>query len=101
MKTPASVIAAGAFAIVAASIVSATADPKGYPRRSKMLLQDEQERYVYVTGSHLPQRVRLKSIGTTTPYNIRIYTREELQSTGRQTVAGALSLDPSIQISGH
>jgi hypothetical protein len=101
MKISASILVAAMFALIAASINSAKADPKNYPRRRGMLLQDEQERYVLVTGSHIPQRVKLKSIGTTTPYNLRIYTKEELDSTGRQTVAGALALDPSITISGR
>ena len=83
--------------------VQAKADPGNVMRdRSKNLVQNEEERYVLITGSNIPQRVKVRSIGTDTPYNIRIYTREELLSTGRQTVAGALALDPSIQIShGH
>ena len=73
------------------------------PRRneSRTLDQDEREKYVIVTGSNLPQRVKVKSIGTDTPYNVRVITKSELMTTGRSTVAEGLSaLDPSIRISG-
>ena len=76
------------------------ADPKSR-RTEKMLVQDSQERYVRVTGSNIPQKVQLRSIGTTTPYNLRIYTRRELESRGTGTVAGGLALDPSVRISGN
>ena len=64
------------------------------------LVIDNRERVVKLTGSNIPQRVRLKSIGTDSAQNVRIYTREELQSTGASTVGEGLALDPSIQISG-
>ena len=54
-----------------------------------------------LTGSNIPQKVRRKSIGTDSAFNVRIYTQRELRSTGRTTIAGALSLDPSITISGR
>lgn len=86
-----------------ASLVLSSAANAGPNRRQseKVLEQSEEERYVMVTGSHLPQRVKEKSIGTTTPYNLRIYTRRELESTGRITVGEARTLDPSIQLSGR
>ena len=82
-------------------VATAGAEPQASRSRSRILMQDEQERYVYVTGSHIRQRVKLKSIGTTTPYNVRIYTKAELDSTGRFTPAGALALDPAITITGR
>ena len=81
------------------TVAVAKADPP--KARSLTLNQDERERYVVVTGSYLPQKVKVKSIGTDSMHNVRIYTKEELESTGRPTVAGALSLDPSITISGR
>jgi hypothetical protein len=80
----------------------AQADPRVRHKKSAILDQNEEERYVMVTGSHMPQKVKVRSIGTTTPYNVRIYTARELESTGRSTPGGALSaLDPSITLSGH
>ena len=84
-----------------ANFCGVQADPTEHRARSKTFWQDDQERYVHVTGSNIPQKLIRKSIGTTTPYNLRIYTRDELETTGRQTVAGALSIDPSIQISSR
>jgi hypothetical protein len=86
------------------ALVSPTvkADPKNRHRDQKILQQNEEERYVYLTGSNLRQKVKVKSIGTDSAQNIRIYTRRELESTGRQTVGEALAtLDPSIQLTGR
>lgn len=80
----------------------AQADPKPGKKHSKLLINEDEERYVMVTGSLIPQRVKLKSIGTNTPYNVRIYTQQELLSTGRQTAGGALAaLDPAITLHGR
>jgi hypothetical protein len=89
------------FAVCVGAVFPAAlkADPKNR-RSEKMLVQDSQERYVRVTGSNIPQKVQLRSIGTTTPYNLRIYTRRELENRGTGTVAGGLALDPSVRISG-
>jgi hypothetical protein len=78
----------------------AHADPPARRGKSRILLNDEEERYVRVTGSNIPQRVKLRSIGTTTPYNLRIFTKAELDSTGRFGPTG-LGLDPSITITGR
>lgn len=100
MKSSASVSAI-VLVLAVGSVVSpiTQAGPTRH-RSEKILQQDEEERYVIVTGSHIPQRIKLKSIGTETPYNLRIYGRRELESTGRFTVGQALSLDPSIGLSG-
>ncbi len=80
----------------------AQADPRASRKPKSVLDQNEEERYVMVTGSNIPQKIKLKSIGTTTPYNLRIYSQRELLSSGRQSVGGALSaLDPSISVSGR
>ena len=80
---------------------TAKADPKNRHRDQKVLEQSEKERSVYLTGSHLRQKVKVKSIGTDSAQNIRIYTRRELESTGRQNVGEALTtLDPSITLTG-
>jgi hypothetical protein len=90
-----------AFAISGVLMVAATADPKSH-RSDQMLINEPEERYVYIAGSHIPQKVKLRSIGTNTPHNVRIYTKRELESTGRQTPGEALAvLDPSITLSGR
>jgi len=59
------------------------------------------ERTVFVTGSLIPQRIKLKPIGTTTFSPVRIIDRHEIDATGRRTTRGVLVADPSVQIVGH
>jgi hypothetical protein len=100
MKITAGLKTAALVCFTIASFCTVTnAEPNARKSRSKILLNEDEERYVMITGSHVPQRVKVKSIGTNTPYNLRIYTKEELESTGRQGVSG-LALDPSIRIRG-
>jgi hypothetical protein len=52
-----------------------------------------------VTGSRLPQKPpRLRNVNTpTTAFPVVIITREQLDRTGRPTVAGALSRSPAVR----
>ena len=63
--------------------------------------QSSNERTVFVTGSLIPQRIKLKRIGTTTVSPIRVIDRQEIDGSGRQTARGALVADPSVRIVGH
>ena len=59
------------------------------------------EETVFVTGSLIPQRIKLKRIGTTTISPIRIIDRGEIDQTGRRTTRGILVADPSIRVTDH
>ena len=59
------------------------------------------EQTVFVTGSLIPQRIKLKSIGTTTVSPVRIIDRREIDATGRRTTRGVLIADPSVRVVGH
>ena len=61
----------------------------------------QSERTVFVTGSLIPQRIKLKPVGTSTVSPIRIIDRWEIDATGRQTTRGAFVADPSARITGH
>ena len=63
--------------------------------------QNVEEQTVFVTGSLIPQRIKLRPIGTTTVSPLRIIDRHEIDWTGRQTTAGALVNDPSVRIIGR
>ena len=63
--------------------------------------KESKERTVFVTGSLIPQRIKLKRIGTTTISPIRVIDRQEIDATGRQTTRGALIADPAIRIIGR
>ena len=59
-------------------------------------------KYVVLTGSYIPQKVVVRSIGTNTTDPRRIYNRNEIDKTGRVTTEGVLRLDPSLTVvSGH
>ena len=62
------------------------------------------DRYVYVlvTGSRIPQKVKVKPIGTATVSALSVWTRREINRTGRTTTEGVLAQDPSVRVfSGH
>jgi hypothetical protein len=67
----------------------------------KPVAQSSDERAVFVTGSLIPQRIKLKRIGTTTTSPVRIIDRQEIDATGRQTTKGVLVSDPSVRIIGR
>jgi hypothetical protein len=87
--------------LVATSMFAGTvlADPTANqaPKRK----QKVEEQTVFVTGSLIPQRIKLRPIGTTTVSPLRIIDRHEIDWTGRQTTAGAFVIDPSVRIIGH
>ena len=75
------------------------ADPTG--NRASKREQKVEERAIFITGSLIPQRVKLQPIGPTTVSPIRFIDRHEIDWTGRQTTPGALINDPSVRIIGH
>ena len=70
---------------------------KQAPRRK----QTVEERTVFVTGSLIPQRVKLQPIGTTTVSPVRIINRHEIDWTGRFTTPGAFVNEPALRVIGH
>ena len=62
---------------------------------------NQKEQLVFVTGSRIPQRVTVKAIGTKTTSQVRVYTRAEIERTGRFTTEGILAQDPSVTIIGN
>jgi hypothetical protein len=93
-------ISSSATALIAASMFAGTvlADPNvNQASKSK---QKVEERTVFVTGSLIPQRVKLQPIGTKTVSPVRIIDRHEIDGTGRLTTAGALINEPSLRVIG-
>ena len=85
-----SLAAAGCGSVAADSLANPSTDVKG--KRSE---------YVKITGSLIPQKVQVKSIGTATTSNLRVIGRNEIDKTGRYTTAGAVAQDPSVRVSGY
>ncbi|HEU5238829.1 MAG TPA: hypothetical protein VFU37_16980 [Pyrinomonadaceae bacterium] len=98
MKT---LISSGVAILVGTSLFAGTvlADPqvKQAPKRK----QQVEEQTVFVTGSLIPQRIKLWPIGTTTVSPVRIIDRHEIDSTGRRTTPGAFVNEPSVRVIGH
>ena len=59
------------------------------------------EETVFITGSLIPQRIKLKPVGTPTVSPVRIIDRREIDSTGRRTTRGVLIADPSVRAVGR
>jgi hypothetical protein len=54
--------------------------------------------YVWVTGSRIPQRVKISPVGTTTFNSLSVWDRRQINQTGRVTTEGVLAQDPSAQV---
>jgi len=91
-------ISSSVATLVAASILAGTAlaDPTTNQRKQKV-----EERAIFITGSLIPQRVKLQPIGTTTVSPIRFIDRREIDQAGRRTTPGAFVNDPSVRIIDH
>lgn len=58
--------------------------------------------YVFVTGSRIPQKVKVTPVGTLTVSPLSVWSRREIDQTGRFTTEGVLAQDPSVRvILGH
>ena len=90
-------VALGFAAVSVMGIGIASADPLAPAVQGKK----NEGQLKFVTGSNIPTRVTVKSIGTNTTSPMRVYTREEIDRTGKFTTQGVLSQDPSITILGN
>jgi hypothetical protein len=87
--------------LVAASILSGTALADPTTNQTSERKQKVEERAIFITGSLIPQRVKLLPIGTKTVSPIRFIDRHEIDWTARPTTPGAFINDPSVRIIGH
>ena len=92
-----SVIVAGVTALIATTAAFADPPVKGSPERKEQVV----EQTVFVTGSLIPQRIKVHRVGTKTVSPLRMIDRWEIDATGRGTTAGAFVNDPSVRIIGH
>ena len=60
----------------------------------------QKEKVVFLTGSRIPIRVKVKAIGTNTTSPLSIQTRAQIDRSGQFTTARVLALDPAISIVG-
>lgn len=90
IKTSGSILLATAL-LSSVAFADTTYGPPTRKRQSEV-------KYVFVTGSNIPKKIRVKSIGTATQSQIRVYKRGEIDRLGRYTTEGVLRLDPSVRI---
>jgi len=87
--------------LIAAGLLAGTAlAGKPADQTSENMKRDSGEA-VFVTGSLIPQRIKLKPVGTTTVSPVRIIDRREINATGRGTTRGVLIADPSVRAVGR
>jgi hypothetical protein len=87
--------------LVAASILAGTALADPTTNQTSERKQKVEERAIFITGSLIPQRIKLQPIGTTTVSPIRFIDRHEIDQTGRRTTPGVLVNEPSLHVIGH
>jgi hypothetical protein len=87
--------------LVATSMFSGTvlADPK--IKQTSKHNRKVEEQAVFITGSLIPQRIKVQSIGTTTVSPVRVIDRHEIDWTARPTTPGAFINEPSVRVIGH
>ena len=98
MKTLLSPSSGARFALI---LLAGTALAERPLDKTARAAEKVEERTVFVTGSLIPQRIRLQPIGTATQSPIRIIDRREIDQTGRYTTPGAFVNEPSLRILGH
>jgi hypothetical protein len=93
-------ISSSVATLVAASILAGTALADPTTNQTSERKQKVEERAIFITGSLIPQRVKLHPIGTTTVSPIRFIDRREIDKTGRRTTPGVLINEPSLRVIG-
>jgi hypothetical protein len=86
------------------SVVASTAFAGGQKEQVVVPPPAERYAYVWVTGSKIPQRVKISPIGTTTFNSLTVWDRRQINQVGpgRFTTEGVLKLDPAVSVRmGH
>jgi hypothetical protein len=84
--------------------VVATSAFAGSQNNQVQVTQNRGERYAYVwvTGSRIPQKVKISPIGTPSFSALSEWDRRQINQTGRGTAEDILRQDPSISVRlGH
>jgi len=98
VKTP---IAKSAAILVATGMFAGTALADTKVKQTSKHDQKVEEQAVFITGSLIPQRVKVLPIGTLTVSPVRIIDRHQIDWIARPTTPGAFINEPSVRIIGH
>jgi len=89
-------------AVLLAVSVAATTAFAGPQKQEQVRPKGERYAYVWVTGSNIPQKVKISPIGTNTVSAMSVWDRRQINQTGRGTAEDVLRQDPSVSIRlGH
>ena len=83
---------AGAVLLI---LAVATTEAFANPQRDQIA---DRNVYVWVTGSRIPQKVKISPIGTQTFNALSVWDRRQINQTGRVTTDGVLAQDPSLRV---
>ena len=86
---------------IAAGLLAETALADSAVSQGSKRNQKVEEQAVFITGSLIPQRVKVLPIGTTTVSPIRVIDRHQIDWAGRPTTPGAFINEASVRIIGH
>lgn len=89
-------LACGAALVSLVGIGVAAAEPLAAAVQGRGEDKDGKQELVFLTGSRVPKRIQVKAIGTNTMGELRVYTRAEIDRTGRFTAEGILEQDPAV-----
>ncbi len=100
MKISGVMKSAAVLLLLSAVAISAFAGPQN---NQVQVTQNRGERYAYVwvTGSRIPQKVKISPIGTPSFSALSEWDRRQINQTGRGTAADILRHDPSLRVIGH
>lgn len=84
-------------------LLVATSAFAGPQSNQVQVTQNNGERYAYVwvTGSRIPQKVKISPMGTLTQSPLSEYDRRQINWTRGGTVQQALGNEPSVSFRGH
>jgi hypothetical protein len=94
-------LSSGVASIIAAGLLASAAFAGKPAEQASEQKKQGGEETIFVTGSLIPQRIKLKPVGTTTVSPVRIIDRREIDATGRRTARGVLVADPSVRGMGR
>jgi hypothetical protein len=94
-------MSSGVTVFIAAGLLAETALANPTVSEGSKCNQKVEEQAVFITGSLIPQRVKVRPIGTLTVSPVRIIDRHQIDWSGRPTAPGAFINEPSVRVIGH
>lgn len=94
-------MSSGVTIFIAAGLIGETALASPRVSEGSKRNQKVEEQAVFITGSLIPQRVKVLPIGTLTVSPVRVIDRHQIDWYGRPTTPGAFINEPSVRVIGH